>query len=381
MPINDYSTVWDDYKKMYSYFPVPTFLCDKKLLVRWSNQVANDLYPDYADINGIIRLLGEFSIKDLMAKIQSSGSCTIIDAVPLSNVQITLCGIIRQDKVVGILVQLMCAEYRGAIQSTYVSSQAADTMNANLRELMDNIFGIMDSAALKADFLQSGWIKASFNQIGMNGYKILRISENIAQYARFQSGKAALDPSLINIGTMLGEMESNVQAIAAQMDIDIEFRMPSTRCMIFADINQIELCIYNILHNSFYYTRPNNVVVVKAEQSGVFVKITIQDRGIGIGEDRIDRVLDPYVSYARDEHGAGLGLGLFLAKAVTHLHRGDIAIQSKQDEGTTVTLRFPLAGFDTPAALAQRERPKKIDDRFSSVYTRLIDAKESPYRK
>jgi signal transduction histidine kinase len=73
--------------------------------------------------------------------------------------------------------------------------------------------------------------------------------------------------------------------------------------------------------------------------------IEFKDHGIGIPEERIDEVIEPFgqVSDPKVNKGQGTGLGLPIAKAMMEMHGGRLSIKSKQGEGTTVSCYFPAS--------------------------------------
>jgi len=77
--------------------------------------------------------------------------------------------------------------------------------------------------------------------------------------------------------------------------------------------------------------------------------IQVSDTGKGIPEENIDTVMDPFVQVRESSNVAheGTGLGLYLARTYTEIHGGKLEIQSKEGQGTTVSLRFPASLFDT----------------------------------
>jgi cell cycle sensor histidine kinase DivJ len=79
--------------------------------------------------------------------------------------------------------------------------------------------------------------------------------------------------------------------------------------------------------------------------------VRITDTGVGIGADDLKRVGDPFfqagTTYQRRHEGTGLGLSI--VKSLVGLHAGEITVQSKIDEGTTVTVALPLV-FTKPEA-------------------------------
>jgi two-component system, NtrC family, sensor kinase len=67
--------------------------------------------------------------------------------------------------------------------------------------------------------------------------------------------------------------------------------------------------------------------------------ITIEDTGVGIPKDELDRVFDPF--YTTKEVGVGTGLGLSIVYGIIEKHHGHIAVDSKEGEGTRFTIRMP----------------------------------------
>jgi CheY-like chemotaxis protein len=113
-------------------------------------------------------------------------------------------------------------------------------------------------------------------------------------------------------------------------------------------------------------------------KTGDYVRISIQDRGIGISEENLDKLFDPYFSTKPMGTQKGMGLGLATAHAIIKKHGGDITIQSTPDMGTTVSMYLPAhpsndaAENGTPASLktqftiadqkAPRQRILLMDD-------------------
>ena len=102
--------------------------------------------------------------------------------------------------------------------------------------------------------------------------------------------------------------------------------------------------IINIVSNAIKFTQPEGSVGVSATIKGggdLVVKIT--DTGIGMDEAVLPTVIEPFVQVesALSRENGGLGLGLPLVKKITELHGGELEIQSKLGEGTTVLVHLP----------------------------------------
>jgi len=107
------------------------------------------------------------------------------------------------------------------------------------------------------------------------------------------------------------------------------------------DGGQLEQVFLNLITNSVDAMPEGGELVVTAGLSGGHVEITVADSGAGIEAAHVGRVFDPL--FTTKERGKGTGLGLTIARDVVAAHGGTIAVSSRREEGTTVTVRLPVA--------------------------------------
>lgn len=74
------------------------------------------------------------------------------------------------------------------------------------------------------------------------------------------------------------------------------------------------------------------------EREVEYIEVVIEDDGIGIKKEDMDRIIDPFVT----TKARGTGLGLPIAKRIIEEHKGDVKIESTEGEGTKITVRLPL---------------------------------------
>ncbi|MCI5139601.1 MAG: ATP-binding protein [Candidatus Electrothrix sp. AR1] len=74
---------------------------------------------------------------------------------------------------------------------------------------------------------------------------------------------------------------------------------------------------------------------------GQYIRITLQDQGVGIERENLTNVFDPYFSSKVRGNGKGMGLGLTIVSSIIHQHQGYIDIESTKGEGTTVHIEIP----------------------------------------
>ncbi|HUW61162.1 MAG TPA: ATP-binding protein [Candidatus Bathyarchaeia archaeon] len=126
------------------------------------------------------------------------------------------------------------------------------------------------------------------------------------------------------------------------IDLKLDAKEP-VQSHILADRDSLFLILMNLIDNAIKYTRPNGHVIVSVCDSAGFIKIAVQDDGIGMTQDQMESVFDEFYR-AKNEytvHIPGTGLGLTLVKRLTELHQGSIKIQSQLQKGSTFTVTLP----------------------------------------
>lgn len=134
----------------------------------------------------------------------------------------------------------------------------------------------------------------------------------------------------------------NTQAILCNVQIDIDYE--SDIPPIFCEENQLKQVFINILKNSIEAMPDGGIIDVKINaKENDKVSIRIIDQGIGISEDRIPTLGEPF--YTTKERGTGLGL--MTSYAIIDRHDGELNISSKLNEGTTVEVILPISSSST----------------------------------
>jgi len=116
--------------------------------------------------------------------------------------------------------------------------------------------------------------------------------------------------------------------------------LPAVRC----DASQIGQVILNLVMNAAESMPNGGEVVVRTslDPSQNDVLLQVEDSGTGIPAELLPRIFDPF--FTTKEAGKGVGLGLSVVYGIVDAHKGTLDVSSKVDEGTTFTVRLPLAG-------------------------------------
>ncbi len=116
------------------------------------------------------------------------------------------------------------------------------------------------------------------------------------------------------------------------------------------DRRQLVSAVANLLDNAVKYSADGDAVTVGATTDGQWVDIVVADRGMGIGQQHLERIFERFyrVDRARSRDTGGTGLGLAIVRHVAVNHGGEIFVQSEEGQGSTFTLRVPADGHVEP---------------------------------
>lgn len=169
------------------------------------------------------------------------------------------------------------------------------------------------------------------------------IINDLLSLVKMDKTTAELNISNISINEMLELILKRLRPIAAKRNIELV--LESIR-PVNADCDEVKLtlAISNLVENAIKYNIAGGWVQVSLNADHKYLYIKVQDSGIGIPQESQDLIFDRFyrVDKARSRESGGTGLGLAITKNIIMMHNGAIKVRSKEDEGTTFTVRIPL---------------------------------------
>ncbi len=228
---------------------------------------------------------------------------------------------------------------------------------------------------------------------------LMSLINDVLDFSKIEAGKLELDPVDFDVRQLLEDVAEMMAPKAHQKDLEIccaaDASLPS---MVRGDANRLRQILLNLVSNAVKFTEVGQVVLrchsTIGDQGKARLQFSVVDSGIGIPEDKLDRLFKQFsqVDTTTTRRYGGTGLGLAICKSLVELFGGTIGVESKPDVGSTFsfTLELPVARTATaaenvPAALGQL-RVLVIDDNAINLEiarTHLqrwgIDCDTSPY--
>jgi two-component system, sensor histidine kinase and response regulator len=153
-----------------------------------------------------------------------------------------------------------------------------------------------------------------------------------------ESGQRPRTLTTVDLTEAARQAIENVKAEAQRRNISIQLDVPANANM-EADRAEIEMIFNNLISNAVKYNRDQGRVGVSIGISGEEVRIQVEDSGIGMAQEEIQRLFSDFSRIKNDKtrHILGSGLGLSTLKKIVTLYDGDITVKSKPDIGSTFT--------------------------------------------
>lgn len=149
----------------------------------------------------------------------------------------------------------------------------------------------------------------------------------------------------IELGTLIEERITSLSKVTAPEKMArLIFDKPVEPVHVFGDEEELRQAIGNLIDNGLKYTPRHGSVRTELSSTGDQATIRIEDNGIGIPEEFLDRIFERFfrVDKARSREIGGTGLGLAIVKNICLKHDGNVEVESKDGKGTTFTITLPL---------------------------------------
>jgi CheY-like chemotaxis protein/two-component sensor histidine kinase len=164
----------------------------------------------------------------------------------------------------------------------------------------------------------------------------------ILNYSRLYVGEFNIKPDKINISLICANLVKEFNTAAKNKSLDLSFQNNCGDTAIFADEFSISMAISNLIDNAIKYTTKGSVNVILHKGKNDDMILDVEDTGIGINQEYLNHIFEPYrqedMRYGRAYDG--IGLGLAIVKKVLDLNKCAINVESKKGEGTTFSINF-----------------------------------------
>lgn len=184
-------------------------------------------------------------------------------------------------------------------------------------------------------------IDKGMNVIINESERLCGLVEELLDFSRIQSGRMVLVMERIDVLAELTEAVYMFRNRAKTERKNLLYTEPQSISPVIGDKNRLRQVFINIIDNALKYTEENGTLNIRILEDDKTISVIISDDGCGIPEEHLPRVKDKF--YKANQTQRGSGIGLAVADEIIKLHRGTLEIVSKENVGTTVEIKLPIA--------------------------------------
>ena len=225
------------------------------------------------------------------------------------------------------------------------------TMSHELRTPLNAIIGFSEMIVQEDALMLDAARRKEYAQlINDSGQHLLSVVNGILDMSKMESGNFEISPEPFAPREALIHCCNLLALKARENAIDLVTRAPDNLPVMTGDPRAFKQIVLNLVSNAIKFTERGGTVTVSASVEGLRLVLRVADTGVGIAAEDLKRIGDPFFqagkTYQRRHEGTGLGLSI--VKSLVGLHGGEMTVQSRIDEGTTIVVALPLTF--TPAA-------------------------------
>jgi cell cycle sensor histidine kinase DivJ len=219
------------------------------------------------------------------------------------------------------------------------------TMSHELRTPLNAIIGFSEMIVQEDVLMVDAVKRKEYAQlINDSGHHLLSVVNGILDMSKMDSGNFQISPEPFAPRAALLHCCNLLALKARENGIDLITRAPEDLPEMTGDPRAFKQIALNLVANAIKFTERGGNVTVSAAVEGSRLMLRVADTGVGIADDDLKRIGDPFFQAGKtfQRKHEGTGLGLSIVKGLVGLHHGEINVQSRIGEGTMVVVALPL---------------------------------------
>jgi signal transduction histidine kinase/CheY-like chemotaxis protein len=291
----------------------------------------------------------------------------------------------RQDRI--IQARLSDAKQQAEIQAQRAeaaSKAKSDFLAMMSHEIRTPMNGVLGFANLLLDTPLNPEQREFAQTVQRSGDALLAVINDVLDYSKIEAGRMTVEQIDFDLRSVCDEVRSILQAAVAKqglvMSLSYDAALPR---FIKGDPARLRQVLLNLAGNAVKFTERGTVRIEVSRLDEAQVKISVDDSGIGITAEQLDRLFRRFTQAdcSTTRRYGGTGLGLAISKTLVELMGGTIGAQSHPDAGSTFWITLPLiaaaqTAADTSAADLPAERPRaaRLTELSPAVVPTLVAA-------
>jgi signal transduction histidine kinase len=220
---------------------------------------------------------------------------------------------------------------------------------AIVHELKTPLTSIMACSELLEEQLKDEIEIRLIQNIRRSSSNLLQRVDELFELARGELGLIAINPASLDMNGLIREIVAEMSPLTSQKGLLLRSELPESSLPVIGDKDRLRQVIINLVSNSIKFTDHGEIAIIAGSRSSDFLHIGVSDTGIGMSQEQLANIFDPYRRKSVDgKKNSGLGIGLALCKLIVELHHGTIWAESTPGKGSTVNFTVPYDKQSSP---------------------------------
>ena len=219
-------------------------------------------------------------------------------------------------------------------------SEFISRMSHELRTPLNAVIGF--AQLLEMDDTLNLDQKDSIREIHVAGKHLLELISDLLDVSRIETGKFKYNFESTPVVNIIEASVNFIDKLAREKNISINYPKKNT-CKVNGDVVRLKQVFTNLLSNAVKYNQDGGKVDISIDiDNENYCVIDVSDTGIGIPEDRMDKLFTPFERLGAETKSIdGVGIGLYITKQIVESHGGSITVSKNKEQGSTFSVRIP----------------------------------------
>ncbi|MBF0381690.1 MAG: response regulator [Magnetococcales bacterium] len=241
-----------------------------------------------------------------------------------------------------VMEEVMRQSKEAAEQANESKSQFLASMSHDIRTPMNSILGIGEILAeTNLDAEQKNYIQI----INSAGEGLLALINDILDLSKIEAGEMELEAIPFDLRKLTNSSIEIIKSKALRQGTGISFEIDKTLPnQLIGDPQRLRQILLNFLSNAIKFSEQGKIILTATQVDKKLLRLSVSDTGIGIPEDRIKTIFEPFkqAETSTTRRFGGTGLGLSICQKLVKIMEGKIWVESKPGEGSTFHFEIPL---------------------------------------
>ncbi|MCB1508100.1 MAG: PAS-domain containing protein [Hyphomicrobiaceae bacterium] len=227
-------------------------------------------------------------------------------------------------------------------EANQIKTNFIQHVSYELRSPLTSVIGFADMIAAGETDNLSERQRDYLDHIRTAGASLMALVNSILDLASIDAGVLALNLAETEISRLIFDAIEGLRDRLEDKDISIDIDVPGRLGSAMVDPQRLRQAVYNLVANAVHSSEVGSTVKVRVRGREDALSISVIDRGIGMTQSELDRVLDPFETASDRNVRQGPGLGLTLAQKFVRLHGGNLRLWSRKGFGTVARMTLPI---------------------------------------